>query len=285
MSRALLLRASHFALRTSAWVLATATVAGGPALAEEAPKPLVRAHAHNDYFHKRPLLDALDCGFCSVEADIHLVDGELLVAHDRDQCKPERTLQALYLDPLRERARRNAGRVYPGGPGFTLLIDIKSDGESTYATLHKVLEGYADIFTEFDGDRVTERAVTAVISGSCPRRTIEAQQYRFAAIDGRPPDLDRNPPVHLYPLISGSWGDLFEWRGRGAMPDEEHKKLLAIVQRAHDQGRRIRFWGLPWSPKVWPVIYEAGVDLINADNLPALERFLLKQGPLEGRRE
>ena len=29
-----------------------------------------------------PLFDALEQGFCSVEADIHLVDGKLLVAHD-----------------------------------------------------------------------------------------------------------------------------------------------------------------------------------------------------------
>src|SRR5512135_1483640 len=47
------------------------------------PTPLVHAHAHNDYQHERPLLDALDRGFCSVEADVHLVNGELLVAHAR----------------------------------------------------------------------------------------------------------------------------------------------------------------------------------------------------------
>src|SRR5436305_12662245 len=90
-------------------------------------EPLPHAHAHNDYEHKRPLFDALECGFCSVEADIWLVDGKLLVAHDRNQVKPERTLQALYLDPLRERARRNGGRVYPNGPEVILLVDVKSD--------------------------------------------------------------------------------------------------------------------------------------------------------------
>ena len=76
--------------------------------------PLRHAHAHNDYEHTRPLLDALDHGFCGVEADIYLVSGKLLVAHDRKDAKPERTLQALYLDPLRERVKANGGRVYPG---------------------------------------------------------------------------------------------------------------------------------------------------------------------------
>src|SRR5258708_18978619 len=53
--------------------------------------PLTRVHAHNDYEHKRPLFDALDDGFCSVEADIFLVDGQLLVAHTRTSVKPGRT--------------------------------------------------------------------------------------------------------------------------------------------------------------------------------------------------
>jgi hypothetical protein len=80
------------------------------------PVPLIHAHAHNDYEHPRPLFDALDHGFCSVEADVHLVDGRLLVAHDRSKVKPERTLEALYLDPLRERVKKNNGHVYPAGP-------------------------------------------------------------------------------------------------------------------------------------------------------------------------
>src|SRR2546426_4129702 len=83
----------------------------------KSPPPLVRAHAHNDYEHARPLLDALDHGFCSIEADVWLVEGKLLVAHDRNKVKPDRTLQALYLDPMRERVRRNGGGVYQIGRG------------------------------------------------------------------------------------------------------------------------------------------------------------------------
>ena len=48
-------------------------------VAQGVPRALPAAHAHNDYLHKRPLLDALAQGFCSVEADIFLVDGALLV--------------------------------------------------------------------------------------------------------------------------------------------------------------------------------------------------------------
>src|SRR5690348_11986597 len=110
--------------------------------AADNPKPLLAAHAHNDYEHKRPLLDALEHGFCSFEADIHLVDGQLLVAHNRAATKSNRTLQSLYLDPLRERIRKNGGRVYPGGPECTLLIDLKSDWHTIYPVLRKRLDEY-----------------------------------------------------------------------------------------------------------------------------------------------
>src|SRR6202034_3699331 len=94
--------------------------------------PLANAHAHNDYGHKRPLFDALDHGFCSVEAEIFLVDGSLLVAHNHKNVKPEKTLEALFLDPLLARVRQNGVRVYRDGPPFTLLVDIKADGQKTY---------------------------------------------------------------------------------------------------------------------------------------------------------
>ncbi len=76
---------------------------------------LERAHAHNDYEHDRPLYDALDHRFKSVEADIWLVDGELVVAHDAEDvpqaAEQGRTLRSLYLEPLRLRVKQNRGSV------------------------------------------------------------------------------------------------------------------------------------------------------------------------------
>ncbi|HAW02344.1 MAG TPA: hypothetical protein DCX10_11485, partial [Verrucomicrobiales bacterium] len=82
--------------------------------------PLPNAHAHNDYHHPRPLLDALDAGFCSVEADVFVVGTQLLVAHDRVDVKPRNTLKDLYLEPLLKRHKINSGSIYPKGPAFYL---------------------------------------------------------------------------------------------------------------------------------------------------------------------
>src|SRR5947209_10392048 len=143
--------------------------------ADAAVTPLRNAHAHNDYEHPRPLFDALDQGFCSVEADVWLVDGQLLVGHNRADLRPGRTLEALYLDPLRARAKAHGGRIFPDAPAFYLLIDVKTDANPTYAAVHDVLARYADLFTTVEGGKVEPKAVTAVITGNTARDAITAQ--------------------------------------------------------------------------------------------------------------
>jgi hypothetical protein len=241
--------------------------------------PLPQAHAHNDYEHKRPLLDALEQGFCSVEADVFLVDRELLVGHARKDLRPERTLEKLYLEPLRQRAQANKGRIYSGGPTIYLLIDVKSDAKPTYAALAAVLARYADILSVARGGKFEAKAVTVVVSGNCDREAIGAQEVRHAAIDGRRPDLDSDAPSHLVPWVSAAWGSVFRWRGIGPMPEEERTKLHDFVAKAHRRGRLVRFWATPEEPVLWKELQAAGVDLINTDKLADLRRFLLDNRP------
>ncbi len=274
-------RLSRTRLVTSAALLLaglTLAAAGGEKPAG-AVVPLRHAHAHNDYEHKRPLFEALDNGFCSVEADIFLVDGKLLVGHNRQDLRPERTLEALYLDPLRERARANGGRVYPGGPAVFLLVDVKSEGKATCAALLKVLHRYADILSSTQAGRFEPRAVTAVVSGNCDRATISAPQVRRAGIDGRPRDLDSDAPADLIPWVSESWGQLFRWRGSGPMPEDQRQRLREFVAKAHKHGRLVRFWATPELPAFWKELRDDGVDLLNTDRLADLRNFLLSERP------
>ena len=247
------------------------------------PVPLTRVHAHNDYEHKRPLLDALDHGFCSVEADIYLVDGKLLVAHERNEVRPERTLQALYLDPLRQRVRQNGGRVYRNGPEVVLLIDLKSEWPEIYPELRKVLQQYADMLVTFhDGIRQTN-AILAIITGNRSKNMFDGETVRYAALDGELADLDGDKNAEVIPWISGNWYKTFMWRGTGQIDAEERGKLRAIVWRAHQQGRKVRFWGSPDQPVFWQELLEDNVDLINTDDLPGAQKFLLEHRRANGK--
>ena len=238
-------------------------------------RPPSRAHAHNDYEHPRPLFDALDKGFASVEADIHLVDGALLVAHDADEVSPTRTLQSLYLDPLRKRFRENNGKLTPSGEPLILLVDFKTAAEPTYRALELVLESYRNLLTNYQGDHILPGALSVIISGNRPINTLAAQTHRWAAIDGRLPDLVQNSvPPSLIPLVSDNWKNHFTWEGTGPCPPSEQQKLKSLVNRAHEQERLIRFWGNPDQESYWRLARQVGVDLINTDNLSGLSSFL-----------
>jgi hypothetical protein len=249
--------------------------------ARHRPRPLWRAHAHNDYEHPRPLFDALDHRFGSVEADIFLVGDQLLVAHDPQDLDPSRTLESLYLDPLAARVRANHGSVHRGDRrSLQLLIDIKTEGSSTYLELDRHLRRYRHLFTTYAHGRVFPGPVTAVISGDRAARTpMEAQTVRRAFYDGRLSDLESSAPASFVPLISDNWTLNFTWQGVGAFPDAERQKLRGIVGAAHARGRRVRFWATPdlagpSRDAVWAELLAANVDHLNTDDLAGLETFL-----------
>jgi glycerophosphoryl diester phosphodiesterase len=247
-----------------------------------APRVMVipNAHAHNDYEHLRPLQDALARGFGSVEADVYLIDGELRVGHDLADTRPGRTLESLYLKPLARQVLANHGRVYAGSRAqVQLLIDIKSDGPSTYLAIEKALRRYPLVFAATVGRHAVPGAVQAVVSGNRPLELMQQQRIRFAGYDGRLADLGSGLPKSLMPLVSDNWANTFSWTGQGAFPAAEKAKLRSLVVQAHRAGYRVRFWNTPDVPgaartALWTQLRAAGVDYLNTDDLHGLKIFL-----------
>ena len=235
--------------------------------------PLLRGHAHNDYLHRRPLFDALDNGFCSVEADIFLVNDELYVAHFILLIRPNRTLESLYLKPLRERAKQFDGKIFPDTERFYLWIDIKSDAHQTYKVLHTVLEKYADILTRFEDGVKVPGAVTVILTGTAGLNLIQNERIRYVCVDGRLGALYSDISTDFIPVISLNWRQEFP-QFRGTLSTAEREKLADQVQNAQSRGRKLRYWNAPDNEPFWQILYDAGVDLIHTDRLARLRIFL-----------
>lgn len=254
-----------------------ARAAGG----RRGPHPLWNAHAHNDYEHPHPLFDALGHRFNSVEADIFLVGDQLLIGHDSSELDPTRTLESLYLDPLAARVRANRGTVYRGWRRpLQLLVDIKTEGSSTYLELDRHLRRYPHLFTRYAYGRIHPGPLTAVISGDRAARVpMEAQTERRAFYDGRLTDLGSSAPASFISLISDNWTTNFTWTGEGTFPGAEREKLRGITATAHAHGQQVRFWATPDAAgpardALWTQLLAAGVDYLNTDDLAGLESFL-----------
>jgi hypothetical protein len=240
----------------------------------EEPRPaalaLPNAHAHNDYAHERPLCEALAKGFTSIEADVHLVGGELYLGHWLPQISADRTLQQLYLKPLHDLVSRQGGKVYPGYEGiFYLMIDIKTDSLATYRALRSLL-------LKFPAFQCNPH-FQVFISGNRALQHILSDGEQIAAVDGRLSDLWKNRPSEAMPVISDNFRKHFRWRGKGPMPPVEKDKLRRLADEAHRQGKKLRFWAIPDQPNGWQALLEAGVDFISTDDLAGAGAFLEKR--------
>ena len=253
------------------WLLAAAALAQ-PANFQPAP-PLEQGHSHNDYWRPRPLFDALSLGFKSVEADIFLVDTTLLVGHERADLRPDRTLESLYLAPLRQ---LGAGR-YARPAELWLFIDVKTAGPATYAQLRRVLARYEPLLSTPGHAR--PGGVRVILTGGYPRAEVLADRGRLVFLDGQLP-ADLRPEVAAdIPTVNADWHTYFQWDGRGPLPAVEATRLRQWNALASRTGQRIRFWNLPTATPaqrrtVWRVLLAYPRLLVGADELTELAQTI-----------
>jgi alkaline phosphatase len=128
------------------------------------------AHSHNDYEQAQPFFLAYQEKFGSIEADIHLVNGKILVAHDSKDVTVDKTLEKLYLDPLADFIKKNNGSPY-SDPYRTLqlLIDQKTEAVSTLNALIQVLKKYPSIINN-------KKMFTVVVKDYNGNEIIRAQE-------------------------------------------------------------------------------------------------------------
>jgi glycerophosphoryl diester phosphodiesterase len=246
-----------------------------PVVAEVVFNPVLphpQAHAHNDYEHPHPLTDALAAGFSSVEADVWLLEDQLYVSHERPrQLTPARTLARLYLEPLAARISAY-GYVHPARPGtFRLMIDIKHEGEATWAALQAALAPYAWML-EPGADGTPPLMI--FLSGDRPESLRRDPASLPIGLDGRPEDLGTGIPASRMPVISQRYGALLSWNGQGEIPAKDRQTLDQLVAAAHAEGKQVRLWASPEKESVWNWLLDSGVDLINTDALTRLQALL-----------
>jgi hypothetical protein len=239
---------------------------------------VVKGHAHNDYEHEHPLMDALKNGFISVEADVYLIDNDLYVSHEYPkQLNPNLTLEALYLKPLMLHVLKNNGAVYKNySDPFYLMIDFKSSAKPTYEKLKEILSNYLSMISTVKNGTEQKGPVTVFISGERPIDEILADEPKLALIDGRPYELDMNIPASVMPVVSTNYFEVLKWNGVGEISQEDQNSLIKLVQNTHAQNKKLRLWAAPDNTITWKFLLDNGVDLINTDHLEEFRAFALK---------
>ena len=248
---------------TASVALLTATAAlAQPAVQAEGTQ---RAHSHNDYAQAAPFWSAYRSGFASIEADVFLRGTELMVAHNKADIKADRTLQSLYLEPLSQVVREK-GSVY-ANPQHTinLLIDLKTNGDSTYDALLKILESYPVL--------QTAKGLKFVITGSQPSPAKMLTAPGWIGFDG---DLSKQytaEQLQHVALFSDNFGRYSKWNGLGKLTQPDRRVIDSLVRKAHAMNKPVRFWNAPDVLNSWYAYLDLGVDYINTDHIPELTAF------------
>ncbi len=239
---------------------------------------LPNGHSHNDYTRNRPLYDALDYGFTSIEVDVYWQDGRMVVTHDDKKLEEKPTIQELYLDPLKTIIQNNGGRVFENSDiQLVLMVDLKSEKVATYLALRDIFKNYLDMIEWYNDYEVVAGPVKVVLSGGPPIDLIQKQAKRYFSVDGSVEQWGEDYPAELMPRASTNYRTYFKWYGKGEIPADELHKMRDLIQLAHSKNRKIRFWGCPNSIEVWKRLMDEGVDWINVDDLQGFNAFYRKR--------
>ena len=245
-------------------VLATNGMFGQPAV-----YTTENLHSHNDYEQAFPFRAAYKQGFGSIEADIFIQPGNLVVAHDTVELKFKRSLDSLYLKPLEQCIKQNNGFPYADhSKVLQLLVDIKTDSVATLGRLVKKLKSYPAI--------TSCKAVKIVISGNRPAPLAFANYPGWIYFDG---ELHADYPpaaVSKIEMLSDNFRNYSRWNGVDSLPAKDRLILVSLIEKGHRLHKKVRFWNAPDFASSWKVFMELGVDYINTDHV-ATAAGLLEQ--------
>ncbi|MDC6387552.1 alkaline phosphatase [Maribacter sp. PR1] len=220
-----------------------------------------KVHSHNDYEQEFPFFEAYINNAASIEVDLFLKNKTLYATHEESEIIEGNTFSKLYLDPLKQMQEKGKLR------DVQLLIDIKSEAESTLVEIQNVLKKYPSL--------ITEGKVKFVISGNRPKPADYANYPEYILFDHQSIDDLDSIPLEKVAMISLSFQRFSIWNGYGRMVSEELQTVKGILDKVHAHEKPFRFWATPDTKTAWARLAKLGVDFINTDN-PALAHNYLE---------
>jgi len=231
----------------------------------------LNAHSHNDYEQKRPFYMAYNAHFGSIEADIWVLDQQLLVAHNKSDLTSAKSLDSLYIQPIVKLFRTNGGKAWTDHPStYQLMIDLKTAAEPTLSVLVEKLSHYPDVFDP----KVNRNSVRIVITGNRPVPSEFSKYPLFIFFDGNINRKYTNSELKRIALYSENLAQFTTWKGLDAIPEKEEQRLKQIIDSVHGLDKKIRFWNAPDTPSAWNTLMKLKVDYLNTDHIGELAAYL-----------
>ena len=258
-------------------------------------------HSHNDYWRLVTLFEALSLGITGVEADCHLINGELYVAHTNASIRPNLTFRSLYLDPLTsilENQNAPNGIASSSGingiwdvdpsRGIVVMTDLKTEGFSTLEAVQEQLQPFREKgwLTYWNGTAIVPGPILHVGTGNTPfdavlNSTYANSTYRDVFFDAPLDNLtdiyNISNSYYTSTSLTGVLGGVTKIPFKGLKKDQM-AEVAGQIERAQSLGLVSRYWDIPAWPvvtrmNIWKQLEEVGIGMLNADAIEEAARF------------
>jgi alkaline phosphatase len=229
-------------------------------------KAAFAVHSHNDYLQPVPFWDAFSAGCASIEVDVILQEGGLMVAHERESIQAPRTFENLYLKPIQQGVDLGLIKEF----NFHLLVDIKTEAYSTLDLLVKQTQPYAAIL--YSPENPT--GLKLIISGGRPKAADYVKYPSWVFFDYQSRELTAELPWEKIGMVSLSFPRFSLWNGKGRMVESQRQQVQAFIDLVHSFDRPVRFWASPDGKTAWRAFHEMGIDYINTDRPAEANKYL-----------
>lgn len=237
---------------------------------------LYKAHSHNDYRQKKPLHNALENRFTSIEVDVYSRNNKLKVSHLPTFLFLKKDIETLYLKSLQKIIEENNGTIFKGDSSqITLMIDFKTDKEKIFAVLSQLSKKYAGMFETYSPTSKIWGPIKLLLTGNPPLELYLKDSIKFALIDGSLQQMKNVRYQKWFGRISANYKNHF-LNTANQLTQDEQSKMKTLVDSVHKAGYPFRFWNTKNTETTWNALLNYGCDIINIDHLKKFREFYLK---------
>lgn len=192
----------------------------------------------------------------------------------------------MYLDPIVKMINeKDTVFKYTNSYPLTLMIDIKTQADSTYTYLKKIFLKYAPYITQYKNEQILYQAPLKIcISGNKPWGLMQKDSILFARMDG--PFLLGNPnspleewmeinneKIRLMERASSPYKTYLDYKKHFQNEEDLRLDMQVVNGMYSEKGIGTRFWGVPNNEKKWKELLLSGIRWINVDKLKKFARF------------
>lgn len=219
-------------------------------------------HSHNDYSRPNAFYQAFKAGAGAIEADVHLRNGKLLVAHDTLISENPQSFTEIYLKPILKELQAHPRPL-------NLVIDLKGPYAPILAKLQEELKPLKKLINNNNG-----KPLSIIITGNRPQPALYKTYPSYITFDD---DLQLPHTAEEWKRvaqISLNFENYSGWKGEGELPLIEERRLKSVINAVHAAGKKIRFWAAPDDPAGWQKILELHADILSTNKIDEVAAFL-----------